>query len=378
VKPRLAALLILTLLGTGCSGSDPADVRTSKSGASATESDVSVAKAIPVNPDEGFLEALRLLDSGDVQAGAAHVEAVFAEVRQHGIQPDDAKVLTRLQSALLDLNVDQISAMMIVNTTLALASLSGPDVARGPLEKWIKGSENLFAPLLALGHLNLALRDAAQCEASFRRALEVRPNAKEAWRGLGSLFAQTSRMEGALAMLQQALQADPEDGSTHQQLGNVLFQLERRNEALLAWEAAVEFGDSKTRVSVNLQRGTVMMQRGDHETALAVFRSVLEDDPENPASHFNLAQVLNLLDRSGEAREHLVRSIANRPDYSHAHSLLGEIDESAGRHEDALEHYRNALRFEPSNKSARYRLSALLRRQGLDDEADRVTAEIGE
>ncbi|MFT7665059.1 MAG: tetratricopeptide (TPR) repeat protein, partial [Planctomycetota bacterium] len=119
-------------------------------------------------------------------------------------------------------------------------------------------------------------------------------------------------------------------------------------------------------------------QRGDHETALAVFRSVLEDDPENPASHFNLAQVLNLLDRSGEAREHLVRSIANRPDYSHAHSLLGEIDESAGRHEDALEHYRNALRFEPSNKSARYRLSALLRRQGLDDEADRVTAEIGE
>jgi tetratricopeptide (TPR) repeat protein len=285
-------------------------------------------------------------------------------------------VLADLQEALLPLGPNEASPMVLVKTTLALAQESGPRVAREPLHRWIASEPGTYAALLALGHLALVLREAEPSEASFRRALDAHPEGTDALRGLGSLYAQTSRMEEALAVLERAARLDATEGLTHLQLGMVLFELGRRDEARAAWLAAAEHGEPRTRARARLLTGTILVERGDREAALEVFRRAVLDDPENASCHFNVGQVLHALERPEEAREHLARSIGLRPDHAHAHFLVGEIDEAGGRADEAMDRYRSALALDGEHEGARYRLSLLLRRAGRDEEADRVAADL--
>jgi len=356
------AALLLAILGAGCAP----DVEEGPAAEEQIE-----------DPDEGLREALRILGlgPGSQASGADQVEAVYADVRRHGVQPDDVEVLGSLQAALLPIEPDVISPMMLVNTTLALASVTDPIAARAPLKDWTAAHPGAYSAQLSLGHLALVLQAAEQSELYFRAAIESRPgHAKEAYRGLGSVYVQTGRAELALEALDQAVEADAEDGSTHLQRGSVLMALQQPDDAVAAWRAAVQQGDARTRSRAHLRIGTLMVDRGDHEAALGAFERALEDDERNPACSFNLGQLLHFLNRPDEARPQLVHSIELRPDYPHAHYLVGEIDEDAGRNADAEQHYRDALAADPDHDSARYRLSLLLRRNGRAEEADRVAA----
>ena len=60
------------------------------------------------------------------------------------------------------------------------------------------------------------------------------------------------------------------------------------------------------------------------ETSRAdMFRKLLERDPENPMVLYSLGSELFKEEKYSEAREHLIRAVRNKPDYSVAHRTLG-------------------------------------------------------
>ena len=70
------------------------------------------------------------------------------------------------------------------------------------------------------------------------------------------------------------------------------------------------------------------------ETSRAeMFRKLLEKDPDNPMILFSLGNELFKEGRYPEAREHLVRAVRYKPDYSVAYRTLGrahyELNENA-------------------------------------------------
>ena len=64
-----------------------------------------------------------------------------------------------------------------------------------------------------------------------------------------------------------------------------------------------------------------------------MFRKLLERDPNNPMVLYSLGNELFKEGRYGEARDHLQRAVANKPDYSVAYRMLGrahyELHENA-------------------------------------------------
>ena len=64
-----------------------------------------------------------------------------------------------------------------------------------------------------------------------------------------------------------------------------------------------------------------------------MFRKLLERDPDNPMILYTLGTELFKEGRYPEAREHLLRAVENKPDYSVAYRTLGRAHYEL--HEDA-------------------------------------------
>ena len=64
-----------------------------------------------------------------------------------------------------------------------------------------------------------------------------------------------------------------------------------------------------------------------------MFRKLLQRDPTNPMVLYSLGNELFKEERYGEARNHLQRAVANKPDYSVAYRMLGRAHYEL--HEDA-------------------------------------------
>jgi tetratricopeptide (TPR) repeat protein len=132
-------------------------------------------------------------------------------------------------------------------------------------------------PESATAHYNLAASLArsgefAEAEPHFRSVLEIDPST-QAYTGLGIVLWQQGRADEAVASLQSAIKADPKNAAAYDQLG------------------------------------TIQVQQGKLEEAASTYRSLVRSQP-SAAAHQELAQVLQRLGRTDEARKELEMATA--------------------------------------------------------------------
>jgi tetratricopeptide (TPR) repeat protein len=90
---------------------------------------------------------------------------------------------------------------------------------------------NLAASLVRTG-------DLAEAERHFRAALAQKPSA-QSYTGLALVAAKAGRVDEAIANLNDAIEADPEYPAAHEQLGAILAEQGRLEEAARSYEIAV-------------------------------------------------------------------------------------------------------------------------------------------
>jgi superkiller protein 3 len=136
-------------------------------------------------------------------------------------------------------------------------------------------------PESAAAHYNLAASLArsgefAEAELHFRAALETSPNT-QTYTGLGIVLWQQDKGDEAIASLQDAIEADPNNAAAYDQLG------------------------------------TILVQQGKLEEAASTYRLLVRNRP-SAAAHQELAQVLARLGRTDEAqREMEMAKALSRP-----------------------------------------------------------------
>lgn len=117
---------------------------------------------------------------------------------------------------------------------------------------------------------------------------------------LGVAYAGVGLPDKAAAMLEQALQLDPDLPDTHFNLGLMLARLGRDGEARASYERAIELRPVHAKAWLNL--GNLHARAERYADAIAAYGQALAIDPSLAAAHRNLGSALR---RSGDWAEAL-------------------------------------------------------------------------
>ena len=198
---------------------------------------------------------------------------------------------------------------------------------------------------------------------AFQKAAELMPDDAEAHYNLGVMLKNAGRFEEAVASYRRALKIRPDSADTHINLGIALKGLGRLEDALASYRKAVEIKPDYVLAYYNL--GNTQKDLGQLNDAVASYRRAIEIKPDFAGAHNNLGGVLKDLGKLDAALASYRRALELNPDIAEAHNNLGGVFKDFGQVDAALASYRRALELKPDFDEAYSNLLFLYAYQGL-------------
>jgi tetratricopeptide (TPR) repeat protein len=149
----------------------------------------------------------------------------------------------------------------------------------------------------------------------------------------GELMA-TGKHAEALAVLDDALKATPDDPELHYARGIALAQLGKPQDAIAAWQAAVQRKPDFYPALNGI--GAVQLDAGQGAEAIVSFKAAIAAKPDFPDAHYNLGRAHLLQGDVAAARTALEAANRLAPEDVDVLLLLTELHRKAGRGDDAL------------------------------------------
>jgi tetratricopeptide (TPR) repeat protein len=207
----------------------------------------------------------------------------------------------------------------------------------------------------------------ADMESKARELVGRQPDIGIYWKALGVSL----RVQGrdALPALRRAADLLPDDAEAHNNLGNALLDLGRRDEAVASYRRALRIEPRYAEAHSNL--GNALRDLGQIDEAVASYRRALEINPESAGAHANLGNAMRDLGRLEDAVASYHRALAIKPGFAEAHNNLGNALRGLRRFADAAASYRRALEIKADNAEAHNNLgNVLMDLKRLDEAAD--------
>jgi predicted O-linked N-acetylglucosamine transferase (SPINDLY family) len=210
-------------------------------------------------------------------------------------------------------------------------------------------------------------RDWVQAEQVCRSVLAAQANNFDALNLLGIMAAQTQRLAEAAELFGRAAGLRRDDPTIHNNYGNALRDLARRDEALRSYNRAIQLKPNYAEAHYN--RGLVLQDLGRMADALSSYDRAIKLNPAYAAAHNNRGVVLRELKRLEEAVASHDKAIALRPDYPTAYNNRGVALQELKRLESALESYAKALEQKAEYAEALHNQGNALRELHRSEEA---------
>ncbi|BCS55990.1 glycosyltransferase family 41 protein [Geobacter sp. SVR] len=115
--------------------------------------------------------------------------------------------------------------------------------------------------------------------------------------------------------------------------------------------------------------GVLAHQVGKHDVAVELIGTAVQKNAASPAAFINLGEALRALQRFGDAEQCYQRAIALKPDYAEAYNNLGIMLDDLGRAAEAEQAYRRALAIKPDFAEAHGNLGNALQSLGRLEES---------
>jgi Flp pilus assembly protein TadD len=210
------------------------------------------------------------------------------------------------------------------------------------------------ASLLALNNLGTLELDAAddqveQAMTHFKEAVRLDPDYVEAHVNLGVALQRRGRLDEAIAQYREALRIAPGAAKARQNLGLTLLLAGRREEAAPYLLAAQQELERSNEPEVHISLGDSLMG---------------QKRPEEAIVEYEKAAALLAGDPSARAK---VETLDSR--MSEAHNDIGVARARAGRLDEAVKEYREAVRLHPDSAAAQNNLGYALFQMHQAEEA---------
>jgi Flp pilus assembly protein TadD len=159
----------------------------------------------------------------------------------------------------------------------------------------------------------------------------------------------TTSVARSLQMWRDAVAANPDDGDLQTGLGLALLRAGQTDEARAAFERALQLNQSDWMARYQL---ATLVASSDPARAIELFARAAKDAPRmSKAGPLTAEGKLLLAQGDAQAASGAFRrAIADVPYLMDAHLGLARALEALGDTEGALQEYRDALRFDPSNQ----------------------------
>ena len=222
-------------------------------------------------------------------------------------------------------------------------------------------------PSLELADLYGRQGRSAAADALRRQLRMARAGDVGALHALGEALRQRDRLDDAMAVFEDVLALDADNGPTQAALGLALYDAGRPEEAVAALSAALkEEPKLGLAASLRLYLGHALRDLGRGAEALEEYALAAEADPASAQALDHLAMALFDADRLGEALARYRALAALDPGSAAAEANIGAVLHRLGRDAEALTHVRRALALEPDLATARVGREAVCRALGLD------------
>ena len=107
----------------------------------------------------------------------------------------------------------------------------------------------------------------------------------------------------------------------------------------------------------------------DYISVVAIWQDTVAKCPNNPRAHYSLGVALGQAGRIEEAIAHYEQALRLKPDYADAHYNLGNALRKGGKGQDAVEHLEQAIRINPDYAEAHDNLGNVLLQEGKVSDA---------
>jgi len=194
----------------------------------------------------------------------------------------------------------------------------------------------------ALGSLYLSSGRLVDSEAIYQSLVTRNPQDADGHIGLGQAHAAAGRFDAAERSFRTAVQVEPAFWGAFNALGGYLFSRGRIDEAIDAYREVSELTPSSASAYNNL--GAALQMKGDLRGAAAAYRRSLAIEPAQSA-YSNLGTVHYFLGEFDDAVANYERATALAgQDQSLWGNLADAVWQIPGRREEAIGHYRQAIR----------------------------------
>jgi tetratricopeptide (TPR) repeat protein len=179
-------------------------------------------------------------------------------------------------------------------------------------------------PDFPLAHYNLAnaLNDAGrprEAAEHFRIALQTISGSADVHNNLGIALMGEGKAADAIAEFRIAVQLEPESAASRRNLADALASARRYDEAINEFGRAARLDPTG---SAHYDLGSLFLELDRTEEAIAAFRAALRLAPRSVEAHNNLGIALGIQGRLDEAIEHFQQALAIKPDFEDARRNL--------------------------------------------------------
>jgi len=286
------------------------------------------------------------------------VRAAAAQSLSDYLTPESVPLL--LEATLDDYRLVRVNA---ANAIAAFPVEMVEEEARAGLEsataEFIASNEvrpDRWGSHFALGNYYLRRGEVNRAIVSYERAHKLEPRAVSPLINIAMAYGLQGELAGAKGALLRALRVEPDNPVVNMNLGLMLGEEGRTDEAEEAFRKVMATSPNPV-AAHNL---CVLLSKDRMEEALDWCRRAVELEPSDPAYSYSLAYYLGVSGDIDGAVRLLGEIIDQHPGYADAYLLAGEIHRVGGNPERAVSLYERALSYSDISSENRARIEAEL------------------
>lgn len=193
------------------------------------------------------------------------------------------------------------------------------------------------------------------------------PTDSGAFNNLGVVFYNKRFFDDAIAAFEKALEIDSQNTLARRNLRTALKKSGKYDQFVT--DKKDQLSDAPDNWELLAELAAFYKKTGDYDQAATTYEQVLKKNPANNEAHYELAEIYTRLGNYSDAIRECLISQQNYPDSAQLHLFLGQAYYNSGMDDTAIDELKKAIELEPGSAEAHFFLGFVYGDKGFYDKA---------